>query len=47
MAALRMPAKMRLFQTLAMTPSKGMRLACRKEWKPMTPRPTERSRIAE
>ncbi len=35
-----------LFHTLAMTDSSGMPLACRKEWKPMTPRPTERSRIA-
>jgi len=35
-----------LFHTFAITASSGMLLACRKEWKPMTPRPTERSRIA-
>ena len=35
-----------LFHTLAITDSSGMLLACRKEWKPMTPRPTERSRMA-
>ena len=39
--------KMRLFQTVDMTLSIGMPLACRKEWKPITPRPTERSRMAE
>src|SRR5471032_1483201 len=36
-----------LFQTLAITASSGMPLACRNEWKPMMPRPTERSRMAE
>ena len=35
-----------LFHTLAITASSGMLLACRKEWKPITPRPTERSRMA-
>ena len=45
-ACSRMCRKILLFQTLAMTPSSGMRFFCRKEWKPMTPRPTERSRIA-
>ena len=35
-----------LFHTFAITDSSGMLFCCRKEWKPMTPRPTERSRIA-
>ena len=35
-----------LFQTLAMTLSNGTLSACRKEWKPITPRPTLRSRMA-
>src|SRR5690606_20714577 len=35
------------FQTLAIGLSKPMLLACRNEWKPITPRPTERSRLAE
>ncbi len=34
------------FQLLAIALSNGMTRACRKLWKPMTPRPTERSRIA-
>src|SRR3954449_8747395 len=33
-------------QLFAIAPSNGMLRACRKEWKPITPRPTERSRIA-
>ena len=35
-----------LFQTLATTLSNGTFCACRKEWKPITPRPTLRSRMA-
>src|SRR6476620_4271746 len=35
------------FQLLAMAPSNGRLRAWRKEWKPITPRPTERSRSAE
>src|SRR3954469_20036935 len=35
------------FHDLAIAPSNGMARAWRKEWKPITPRPTERSRIAE
>ena len=35
-----------LFHTLAITASSGMLFCCRKEWKPITPSPTERSRIA-
>ena len=35
-----------LFHTLAITDSSGMPFSCRNEWKPMTPRPTERSRMA-
>ena len=46
-ASLRIYLKILLFQTLAITPSSGTRFCCRKEWKPMTPRPTERSRRAE
>jgi hypothetical protein len=38
---------MRRFQTFAITPSIGIIFDCRNEWKPMTPKPTERSRIAE
>ena len=38
---------MRRFHDLAIALSKGMFWACRKEWKPITPRPTERSRRAE
>ena len=45
-AAARICLKMRRFQTLAIALSKGMRLFCRNEWKPITPRPTERSRAA-
>src|SRR4051795_7246164 len=35
------------FHDLAMAPSNGMLRAWRKEWKPMTPKPTLRSRSAE
>jgi hypothetical protein len=35
------------FQLLAIAPSNGIERACRKEWKPITPRPTLRSRSAE
>src|SRR3954468_9033424 len=35
------------FQLFAIAPSNGMLRAWRKEWKPITPRPTLRSRIAE
>src|SRR5919112_2790039 len=35
------------FQTLAIGLSKPMPFICRNEWKPITPRPTERSRLAE
>src|SRR5687768_12548480 len=35
------------FHDLAIAPSNGRSRAWRKEWKPITPRPTERSRIAE
>ncbi len=38
---------MRKFHDLAIAPSNGSPRACRNEWKPITPRPTERSRIAE
>src|SRR5687768_11432898 len=34
------------FQVLAIAPSKARPRAWRKEWKPITPRPTERSRSA-
>src|SRR3982750_3951631 len=34
------------FQLFAIAPSNGMLRAWRKEWKPITPRPTERSRSA-
>src|SRR4029079_1314403 len=35
------------FQLFAIAPSNGKLRAWRKEWKPITPRPTERSRSAE
>src|SRR3954449_2120564 len=35
------------FQLFAIAPSNGIDRAWRKEWKPITPSPTERSRIAE
>src|SRR3954447_8077402 len=35
------------FQLFAIAPSNGIERAWRKEWKPITPSPTERSRIAE
>src|SRR3954471_9732490 len=34
------------FHDLAMAPSNGIFRACRNEWKPITPRPTLRSRSA-
>src|SRR3954466_11847298 len=34
------------FHDLAMAPSNGIERAWRKEWKPITPSPTERSRMA-
>ena len=37
----------RRFQALAMAPSSGTPMDCRKEWKPIRPSPTERSRMAE
>ena len=44
--ALRTCLKMRRFQLLAIAPSNGRPRAWRKLWKPITPRPTERSRSA-
>src|SRR5688572_4911532 len=38
--------KIFMFQVLAIAPSNGRPRAWRKEWKPITPRPTERSRMA-
>src|SRR5690606_29392277 len=35
------------FHALAMAVSMPMFFSCRKEWKPITPRPTLRSRLAE
>src|SRR3990167_4452621 len=35
------------FHALAMALSMPMFFSCRKEWKPITPSPTERSRLAE
>ena len=46
-ACSRMCLNIRLFQTFAITLSHGTFCDCRKEWKPITPRPTLRSRIAE
>src|SRR3546814_12394081 len=46
-ASLRICAKIFLFHTLAITPSRGMQLACRTEWNPTPPSPTERSRAAQ
>ena len=43
---LRMCLNIFLFHTFAITASSGMLFCCRKEWKPITPRPTERSRMA-
>ena len=43
----RMCWNIRLFHTLAITLSHGTFCDCRNQWKPITPRPTERSRIAE
>ena len=34
-----------MFHDFAIALSNGMLRACRKEWKPITPSPTERSRI--
>ena len=45
-ACARMCLNIFLFHTFATTDSKGTFIFCRKEWKPITPRPTERSRIA-
>ncbi len=45
-ACSRMCLNIRLFQTFAITLSNGMPWACRKLWNPITPRPTERSRMA-
>src|SRR6478672_6521357 len=42
----RMCLKTLRFQLFAIAPSKDRLRACRKEWKPITPRPTERSRSA-
>ena len=39
--------KIRLFHTFATTLSHGTFSACRNEWNPITPSPTDRSRIAE
>src|SRR4051794_29510453 len=46
-ACSRICLNIRLFQTLAITLSHGTFCDCRKEWKPITPNPTDRSRIAE
>src|ERR1044072_6842901 len=43
---LRMCLNIFLFHTFAITASIGMLFCCRKEWKPMMPSPTERSRMA-
>ena len=43
----RMCLNIALFQTLAIADSIGTPWLCRKEWKPIRPRPTERSRCAE
>src|SRR5215218_10486254 len=43
---LRMCLKILRFHDFAMARSNGIERAWRKEWKPMTPRPTERSRSA-
>ena len=45
-ASRRILRKMFMFQDFAIAPSNGTPCACRNEWKPMTPRPTERSRNA-
>ena len=45
-AARRRLLKMRMFHDLAMADSNGTPWLCRKEWKPITPRPTDRSRCA-
>ena len=42
-----MSLKIFLFHTLAITDSIGTFWDCRKEWNPMTPNPTDRSREAE
>ena len=46
-AWLRICLNIRLFQDFATTLSQGTIIDCRKPWNPMTPSPTERSRIAE
>src|SRR5437868_12985142 len=43
----RMCLKILRFHDFAMAPSNEMLRACRKDWKPITPRPTLRSRSAE
>ena len=43
----RMCLNIRMFHTFAITLSNGTFCDCRKLWKPITPSPTERSRIAE
>ena len=37
----------RMFHDFARADSNGTFCACKKEWKPISPRPTERSRVAE
>ena len=46
-APARMCLNIRMFHTLAMTLSNGTFCDCRNEWNPITPSPTERSRMAE
>ena len=46
-ACSRMCRNIRLFHTFAITLSHGTFCDCRNEWNPITPRPTQRSRIAE
>ena len=46
-ACSRMWRNIRLFHTFAITLSHGTFCDCRNEWNPITPSPTERSRIAE
>src|ERR1700712_609488 len=47
LAAVLMWRKIFKFHDFAIAPSNARLRACRKLWKPMTPRPTERSRPAE
>ena len=46
-ACSRMCLNIRLFHTFAITLSHGTFCDCRNEWNPITPSPTDRSRIAE